>query len=299
MRGKHLIRKFVFFGLLAVVFGLAVASAQEISPTANGPEQLVSTVGTLNTDGTQSAAVTQTVNVNVPPATALHSTADNLTFDISKIGTDQGTDWWCVQGPASGAPGTLDPATGDYLYGPLSANYYGQTQVLPMGTYYDPTTWPKVTIHGDHITQYPPGQLDSNSVLVSGSKEYFVCYRTFILQSFSNFSHYDLQVQRADNSNQPYPEPIYIQGNTFCSYAADQPTGLFALPADGSGTAHLIPAPIGTGPTGAAAEACGQTDYQSWLKNLVVVAVKIDGEHYGTSTTTLTYTLVSADSALN
>jgi len=285
-----MVRKFITVGFLALVFGLAVASAQEIQPTADANQAV--------NIGASSATVNQQVNVTVPPVTALHNTAGALTFDIGDLGS-QGTDWYCVQGPTSGGQiGTLNPATGDYELG-LGSDFYGQTQVLPMGTYYSATSWPNVTIHGTQVTQYPPANV-TDGVLVAGSKNYFVCYRTFILQTFSNYSNYDLQVTRSDaGANQAYPEPVYIQGNTYCSYTADAGTGLFALRPGSADPAHLIPASLGTGPTGAKAEECGQPGYKSWLDDLIVVAVKIDGEHYGTSSTQLTYTLVSADSPLN
>lgn len=295
-----MLRKLIIAGLFVLGFGLVVANAQEIGPTSDNNQQVNINVEGLDGGTGTSASVTQQVNVTVPKATALHSTAGSLSFDISQIGNQDST-WYCVQGAAANASsyGTLNPATGDYEAA-LGSDFYGQTQVLPMGTYYNATNWPNVAIVGQtHVSQYPPAELDGGA-LVPGSKEYFVCYRTFVLQTFSNFSNYDLQVSRSGTTDvQAYPEPIYIQGNTYCSYTQDQGTGLFALPSDGGPVAHLIPVSLGTGPTGAAAEACGQPGYKSWLDDLVVVAVKIDGEHWGQSSTTLTYTLFSADQPFN
>ena len=289
-----MLRKLMFVGFLALAFGFAAVNAQVITPTSDSNQQLDINVGS----GGDTAQVTQQVNVNVPPATALHSTAGSLTFDISQIGNQDGT-WYCVQGAASPTYGTFDPATGDYVMTGLGSDYYNQSQVLPMGTYYSIATWPAVAIHGaQQITQYPPATL-ADGVVTNASKAYFVCYRTFLMQTFSNFSSYDLQVTRDGTTDvQAYPEPIYIQGNTYCSAnSSDDATGFFALTADGGPAAHLIPVRWGSGPTGAVAEQCNQPGTKSWLDNLIVVAVKIDGEHFGNSSTTLTYTMVSADAA--
>lgn len=312
-----MLKKLIFIGFLAGVFGLAVVNAQSVAPTSNTQSYNLSLEGDGTNNGTQ-ASVTQTLSVQVPKATALHLTAGSLDFNIADIANNGGkaageNTWYCVSGPASDASkyGTLDTTTGDFT-AVLGSNFYGQTQVLPMGTYYDLTasSWPNVTIVGNqHITQYPPIALSSGSTsggtLVPGSKQYFVCYRTFVLQTFSNFSNYQLNVTRTDpttTGTTAYPEPVYIQGNTYCSAAGgsgyEHATGLFALDS-GSPTASLLPVNVGVGPTGQMAEACGQPGYKSWLDDLVVVAVKIDGEHYGTSSTQLTYTLVSADSAFS
>lgn len=296
-------RRLVFAFFVALAFGFVAVNAQTIGPTSDSNQQLGVNNGTA-TDGSE-AFVAQTVNVIIPAATALHSTAGTLEFNLNDIGSQDST-WTCVSAttPPSGA-GTLDTTTGDWTLDLTSygSEFYGQTQVLPMGTYYDPATWPDITVHGGGvIDQYPPATLGSDGKVSDASKQYFVCYRTFELQTFSNFSKYDLQVTRAPtgDSAQDYPEPIYIQGNTYCSFTATPPaaTGFYALDYGSTSPAHLIPQSIGTGPTGQVAEACSQPGNTSWLNNLIVVAVKIDGEHYGTSSTTLTYTLFSADGTL-
>lgn len=292
-------KRFVVAFFVTLAFGLVVANAQTVAPTEDSNQQFDVNVAGASTTGA-TASVNQTLNVTVPNATALHSTAGSLTFDINNIGSQDAT-WACVQGAPTGATlGSPDLATGDYTLdtSTISGDFFNQTQVTPMGTYYELTgaSWPNVTIVADHaVTQYPPIDVQGGT-LVPGSKQYIVCYRTFILQTFSNWSHYDLMVERNDPASEAYPEPVYIQGNTYCSAKNGQPTGLFSLDSN-SPSAHLIPKSVGVGPTGMMAEQCGQPGYKSWLDDLVVVAVKIDGEHYGTSTTQLTYTLTSADAA--
>lgn|GEM_PF-514477 len=299
-------KKLLILSALAT-FGLAVVSAQvatiQTTPPDNNQQLSINTQGVNGGNG-QTASVSQTLNVIVPKATALHLTVGDLTFNLGDLGSSH-SHWVCVSGPAANASkyGTLNPATGDYQ-SQLGSNFWNQVQTLPMGTYYSyvPGSWtttagPELNIYGAGVVnQYPPAQL-ANGQLVAGSKEYFVCYRDFILQTFSNWSYYDLTVTRTNPSSGAYTEPVYIQGNTYCTLTQDQPTGLYALGGnDGiSGEVHLIPQSAAVGPTGQYSESCGQPGLTSWLDEAVVVAVKIDGEHYGNNTTTLTYTLTSAD----
>lgn len=303
-------KKHIALLFAAAVVGFAVVSAESTvtittTPPDTHQQQNVNTDGISGGNGS-TATVSQTLTVTVPKATALHLTVGQLNFNIANIGK-QGNDWACVSGPASGASsyGKLNPATGDYQVH-LGQDFWNQTQTLPMGTYYGYVSgsWttaagPRLYIHGGSvITQYPPIQMNDGQ-LVAGSKQYFVCYRTFALQTFSNWSNYDVAVTRSNPSSGAYTEPVYIQGNTFCSLKNDAATGLYALGgSDGMKTAHLIPQGLAVGPTGQQAETCGQPGLKSWLDEAVVVAVKIDGEHYGANTTTLTYTMTSADAPL-
>ena len=279
-------RRFVAtLALLALFTGMA--TAQTVNPTAWDTNQQV---GLSDANG-DTAAVNQLLTVDVPKATALHLTVGELTFDINKVGDYANQDWYCTYGPASDTLGFTPLANGDYSD---NGAVFGasQPQIMPMGTYYEQTTaWDQITVKGGgEVTSYPPVIQNSNGSVDNASKRNFVCYRTFVLQTFSNWNGFTLDVKRDDpTSTAAYPEPVYIQGNMECYIHAG--TGLFALEPGSTDAMSLIPSPYNGAPTGAQ---CTNAD-SSWQDALIVVGVKIDGEHWGPSTTTLTYTLSSLD----
>lgn len=262
--------------------GACLASAQTISPTLGGSNQAVAT-------GTTTATMQQTVNLKLPEATALHLATTNLEFDISKIGQQDGT-WYC----AYGKPGS-DGVARDISDNP-GANFWNQKEVLPLGTSYSPTTeFGKITINaGPQVKSYPPVAL-VNGVVDNKSKAYFVCYRAFVLQKFSNLGNFKLSVSRDTPTGDRGKQLLYIQDNPCDSFG--QATGLYQL-MPGS-TRELIPLNLTKGTTGqrAAAGAAASTkfcrEYTSWLDDLVVVAVVVDGDLAGDNVATLTYTLES------
>jgi len=176
----------------------------------------------------------------------------------------------------------------------LGDNFWNQVQVLPGGTYYLPDGWPNIRPVGwGTVTSYPPIELDEEGELVEGSKGYFVCYKSTILQIFSNWDYWDLVVTREDTTDQGI-EHLYIQGNLCSTFG--QATGLYDLPDEAS--RHLIPKDMNFGPTGThtvGADLPEECTGKSWLDVLVVLAVKVNADRYGTNQADLTYTLFSAD----
>ncbi|XOB98023.1 hypothetical protein ACMC9I_08875 [Deinococcota bacterium DY0809b] len=280
-------KKWIVASLFAVA-AFAFAQTPVIGPTDEGADAV--------DKGADSASVNQTVKLILPQATALHLSTTTLTFDLSAL-------------DGSGWPHASDPLASDatiacvYAKGPdatkqFGDNFWSQTQVLPGGTFYSPTTWPEIAIEGGGVVDsYPPIEIGDDGELIEGSKGYFVCYKTFVLQLFSNWSYWDLTANRNDLDDEyPSIEHLYIQGNTCYSFANNEATGLYDLP-DGA-TRHLIPKDLNFGPTGDQVlgnnipESCKN---KSWLDTLIVVAVKINSDTWGESRADLTYTLQSAD----
>jgi hypothetical protein len=272
-------------GILAALALAPLALAQTVNPTTgNGPDAI--------NKGESQAAVNQTVELILPKATALHLDVTTLTFDLTAM---DGPNW-----PNSGADfgGKMVCVYGledDDVKTQLGDNFYNQVQTLPLGTSYNTATWPNITINGGGlVTAYPPIKLDKNGQLVPGSKNYFVCYRSFILQKFSNGKQWDLVVSRNDPQGAQSIQHLYIQDNPCDTFGA--PTGLYELP-NGT-TLHLVPRnqspDLQAGPTGSRSkdkpQNCG---YKSWLDDLVVVAVKVNSDLWGRSTANLTYTLAT------
>jgi hypothetical protein len=264
-------------GVLAFVG--AVAVAQVVLPTVgDGPDAY--------DKGVETASVQQTVILRVPQATALHLDVTTLEFDVTSL---DGEGWpnatpdfapymVCVYG--SSETDTL-----------VGGGFFGQQQVLPLGTFYavGPNGWPEIDVVGDTgvVTAYPPIKFDTAGELVPGSKNHFVCYRTFILQKFSNGSQWDLSVKRIDEAGTL--QHIYIQDNPCDTFG--QGTGFYELLEQ---PIRLVPLALGTGPTGFRSaknpEVCG---YKSWLDDLVVVAVKVNADYAGDNAAILQYTLAT------
>ncbi len=285
---------------------------QFTAPVTNGESYDTATGANGN-----KATVQQKVNLILPQATGLHLTANELNFDISQIG-QQGNDWACVYG---------NNYQGNDVSSGFDGGWSGQKQTLPLGVAYTTANLPfgKINVPGKKVTSYPPieftGSKDAGN-LVAGSKNHFVCFRIFKLQKFSNLGNFDLTVTRSGGMTTADAKPGGNPGSTegtFQVYMQDNPcyvwnragndggnaTGLYEVKQ--GGTIHLIPKAMGVGTTGALAasspENCFAKDkdgnYQgkSWLDDLVVVAVKVDGDKFGKNSTTLTYTLNSSAAA--
>lgn len=303
--------------LLIGLFAATIALAQDIStpvPTPLGEYEIMPTddpdspdaIAKNNAADGNGASVNQRVILILPRATALHLDATRLVFDLRAL---DGRDWpdsefdfgnkmVCVYGPGENAGqfGDYNPLTGDYEQ-QLGPDFYNQTQVLPMGTYYKITDWPNIAVVGAGLVDsYPPIELDEDGNLVPGSKNYFVCYRTFILQKFSNGLDWELQVSRDDANKDRSIQHLYIQDNPCTLVANGQTTALFELP-DG-GSLQLVPDSLSVGPTGSQTthpdlpESCR---LKSWLDDLVVVAIKINADLAGRTFADLTYTLVTTE----
>jgi hypothetical protein len=241
--------------------------------------------------GADTASVDQRVVLRVPRATALHLDVTELVFDLTSL---DGAEW--PNATPDFAPNMVcvyGSSPTDQLIG---GGFFGQQQVLPLGTFYavGPNGWPEVEVvnHTGLVTAYPPIQFDAEGELVPGSKNHFVCYRTFILQKFSNGAQWDLSVQRADPDYQGVEgalQHLYIQDNPCDTFG--QGTGFYEL---GSDPLRLVPEALGTGPTGfRSAVYPEQFGYKSWLDDLVVVAVKVNADYDGDNAAILQYTLAT------
>lgn len=287
-RRESVLRKISIVLIAALTVG-AIAMAQDysVAPT-RGPNQTDTYDKNSGTDGNQ-AKVTQTVSVTLPQATALHLDVTDLTFDLTAMDGatwpdstfDYGGQMVCVYGSSE-----TDQSAG--------TAFFGQDQTLPLGTQYDVLTYPNIVItnHGGAVTAYPPIQFDeATGQLVPGAKGHFVCYRTFELQQFSNGTQWDLSVERTDDIADNGIGDLFIQADPCDTWG--QGTGLYALPQ--GETLRLVPTGLAGGPTGAQAAlapaACGIT---SWLKDVIVIAVEIDGQVSGTSAATLNYTMTTS-----
>ena len=280
--------------VLTCTLGSAAFAQTTISPTTGGGADAFA-------KGENTASVQQLITLRLPKATALHLDVTNLLFDLTAL---DGAGW---ADRASGKAGGVDfDGQMVCVYGlsdtdkvsQLGDNFYNQKEILPLGTSYNLSagSWPKISVNGGGVVNtYPPIRIGANGELVTGSKNYFVCYRTFLLQKFSNGTSWDLTVQRTDNVSAPRAiKNIYMQDNP-CD-TAGAATGLYKL--GGSEAAgqplHLVPKNLNFGPTGsrtpAARERCG---YKSWLDDLIIVALPVDGELNGDNTATLEYTLAT------
>lgn len=280
--------------MTAALMGFAVAGAQTITTSpqgtdTGGPDQF--------NKGTTSASVQQTVTLKLPEATALHLDASQLTFDLSQLGNQDNT-WYCAYGVGEGS---------DVSVATQGTDYWNQTVVLPLGTNYTPdkNKFGNVTVNaGAKVTSYPPIiQTSAGAEVNNTSKAYFVCYRAFIIQKFSNVGNFKLSVTRDNPTGVMGRQMLYIQDNPCDTWG--QNTGLYKLP-PGS-TRELIPMRLTEGTTGARAAGnvtftdktvtsnartfCRQNT--SWLDDLVVIAVVVDGDRAGDNNAILTYTLES------
>lgn len=255
---------------IAIAALLCLSFAQTVSPTyGNGADQF--------DVGGNSASVQQNVNLILPPAVALHLDVSELDFDMSLLGTDA-ADYVCVYGRSA-----TDTNGG---------TFNNQVQWLPLGTSYavagnwSTSSEPRIEIRdaAGLVGSYPPAAFDEAGELIEGSKNHFVCYQTFILQKFSNHSGWSLTATRGGDG----AFDMYIQDNTICSFNANQATGFFRI--DNGGTINLLPSTLTADTTGNLAEDCNQVG-KSWLDDLVVIAVKVNGDPHGTNTAEITYTI--------
>ena len=279
---ETMLRKTLFvLGILALAGSFAMAQ-YVVQPTVeDGPDAY--------DKGVDAASVDQTVILRVPQATALHLDVTELVFDITSL---DGEGW--PESTTDFAPYMVCVYGTSEFDVEMGGGFFGQQQVLPLGTYYavGPNGWPEIEVvnHNGLVTAYPPIQFDGEGELVPGSKNHFVCYRTFILQKFSNGSQWDLSVERTDDAAaEGALQHIYIQDNPCDTFG--QGTGFYEL---GDEPLQLVPEALGTGPTGFRSatnpEVCG---FKSWLDDLVVVAVKVNADYAGDNAAVLQYTLAT------
>lgn len=262
-------------------FGFATASAQVIvglTPTTDGG-------GVYNTHSgayANGVSVNQRVNLILPRAFGLAiDTAHHLNFDLRHL-SDKNSQIVCVSGTKA-----------------VDVNVGNDGGVHPMGTYYTfGASFPNVSVQGGkQITTYPPVAYNTDGTVDTSSKQYFVCYKSFVLEKFSNVSGWHVSVSRNDASSNALGN-VYIQDNLCSAFGSESQTYLFPLPDQGS-VANLFKGAsedvLGnlTHTTGydAASKpaACGSNT--SWLNDLVVMAIEIDGQPAGRNSSVLTYTI--------
>lgn len=271
----------------AASFGAAFAQAVlvPLDPTTGGG-------GTAMTDGS-SAHVDQTVNLTLPTAYGIAiDDAATLSFDLSNLTSTNGVggELVCVTGIPNDKNEIVDQV--DATTG----------AVKPLGTFYSiGASFPDIIINGgEEVTQYPPVVVPDSGAIDLNSKRYFVCYKSFILEKFANVGGWNVTVSRSDDTLNALGD-MFLQDNMCSAFGAD--TKLFPLLDQGSlglfqgATDSRILASLAE-TTGEAAngandltDACGYGDPTSWLNDLVVLAIEIDGQHAGTSSSTLTYTI--------
>jgi hypothetical protein len=270
------VRKFMLLLFVAALATLGAAFAQPptLVPTTGG--------GGVQMTDPSSAFVTQYVNVHIPVAYGIAiDDAANLNFDLSQISGK--TQIICVSALATT---DLPQETGG---------------VWPLGTHYvNGETFGNISIiGGPQVTSYPPITQNEDTSVNVASKADFVCYRSFILEKFANTPGWDVTVTRNDEQVGLNSTPMYIQDNVCTDTSL--PTAMNPL---GNGDTvslfgpNTILASYGQETTGAAvaayndanpnSTACGAT---SWLNDLVVVGIKVDGNQAGTFTSDLTYTI--------
>ena len=283
------------FSFLLLLLVLCLTSAQTVVPTTDD-----SGSDPIN-KGSTSAQLNQEIQLILPQATALHMDVGTLAFDLSAL---DGDNWPHSGGSPLADEETIYCAEGlqpqDDVQAPNN-NFFTQSQTLPLGTHYgiSTDTWPNITVKaGAEILAYPPIRLDEKGELVPSSKNFFVCYKSFILQKFSNFPYWKLTVTRTDDPQADQAiQTVYIQDNP-CHDPGT--TGLFLV--EHNKPIDLLTRSIvnNKGTTGQAVLDAGDTiaeqcRYKGWLDDLIVVAVKVAAESHGTNRATLQFTLTSQD----
>ena len=284
---------------LCAVLGVAAAQITIFPTLGTGNDQIAK--------GLDSASVDQIVQLTLPQATALHLAADVIAFNLNYL---DGPGWEARAFGDAVLPDGVGYACvyvsgADVVSALGEGEFWGQTQVVPGGIAYHAETWDEIDLvyfgngmptnglvpDDQLVVTYPPIRIVEGTGLVEHSKDYFVCYQTFVLQLFSNWGRFDLQVARSDTTGQGI-EHLYVQANTCYDFGSG--TGLYDLP-DGQ-MRHLLPKSQTVGPTGTfSSEGCNPNS--SWMDVLGVLAVKVNADLYGTSTANLLYTLVSSDTA--
>jgi hypothetical protein len=271
-----MLRKLTFvLALVAVAGFVAAQTTLPISPTDQGKDTF--------SIGTTDASVKQTVTLSLPQATALHLASTEITFDLTSTG------------PGFYSPDNTAGLRCVYVEGPdeklkLGDEFYNQTQVIPGGIAYTAAVgaWDQISIAGELVTSYPPIKI-VDGALDPDSKDYFVCYQSFVLQLFANYADWELTVERDDMTKQGI-EHLYVQANTCAAFGT--PTGLYDLP-DGH-SRNLIPTNLNNASTGdLSADSTKCNANSSWHDVLGVLAVKVNSDTYGDNVANLTYTLLA------
>lgn len=148
------------------------------------------------------AAIAPEIAVTIPSVAQLAIGASTLTFDL---GADLASaELACVHGPDRGD-----------VFGGSDAS--GTETALPMGTGFRRGEYPRIQVEGrGAVAGYPGLAIARDGEMQPGSDEDFVCYRTFLLQRFSNLPGWELTVERDAVQDEGFPERIYIR-NSGCT----------------------------------------------------------------------------------
>lgn len=200
----------------------------------------------ITTTGTNMASVDLSGRVELIPLTSLRLPLTELTFDLTSSAAAPPD---CVVGSAQ-----LDV--------PLPTSTFQQPAVAPAGTSLHVQTFPNVTISGGQPANM--GDLPSSDPAL-------VCYRTFVLEAFSNRPNWQLTIDRLEAPAATQLRTLYV--GAACK--GEEDLAIFSLATQE--TALL------TRPSSSAD--CREV--------LVAVAIKPALESAGSSATVLRYTLVA------
>jgi hypothetical protein len=297
---KKILAVFALGGLVVGLCSQVLGQAVLITPTLDNP-LLADAIGGGANQGV--AMVQQTVHLKLPQATALHLAVTDLTFDMDTLG--KANDPYagkrvCVYGKLDTKPG-VKPGDPPIVTENVSDKPGALGAMKPLGTQYRFSgAWPNIEVdpdtHGGFVESYPPIRFTTgDKKLIPGSKNHFVCYSSFILQKFSNGSQWKLTVERLDDLGPGHINDLYIQDNP-CHQAG----GLELMKIGKAGTTVnlLSQSTVTGGTTGSHVRnliengdtTCGT---KSWLDDLVILAVKVDGEGSGDNIAKLKYTLTT------
>lgn len=265
-----------FLILAALAFaGFTVAQTTVLTTTATGADEF--------DIGNTSASVSQQVRLVIPPRVGLHLDVSQLDFDLDDINT---AEMVCVYGVSDDVPLSGSTLPRGLYYG-LEGTFGTGVNILAYGSGNSVV----------EVTQYPPARFDDSGELIADSKAGFVCFRTFIIQKFSNYeAGFDISVARTGGNYD-----MYVQDNSECSWNDFQfgvggldgngVTGFFKVDS-GSTVSNLLPGIYSADTTGNLSAACGSNDKGGWHDDQMIVAVAVDGQQAsGVDSATLTYTI--------
>ncbi|MCA1789960.1 MAG: hypothetical protein LC667_08900, partial [Thioalkalivibrio sp.] len=230
-----------FFLLFATLTLAGLVAAQTVALTTD--EDAVTPSPDQLSIEDQTAVVTQTVTLDIPAKVGLHLDVSNLEFNLADINTSE---MMCVYGVRED-DWPLENFLGD-----------GQDSYVPLGVYYatGQDVYSDITLLGQNgativpLTQYPPAVVPDGGELMDGTKAGFVCFRTFVLQKFSNYdAGFDLSVARTNGTFD-----MYVQDNSACSIFDGGFTGFYRL--DSTDPYSLLPEAYRSDTTGALSDRC-------------------------------------------
>lgn len=205
----------------------------------------------VTSTGTSFASVALSGIVDLRPQASLRLPLDTVTFDL-RPGADPQHVPACVVGTSSG-----DINTGDAL---------GAGTVSPAGTTFRVTPFPTIEVLG--------GEPVAVNELPIGNRA-VVCYRSFVMEAFSNAPGWQLTVDRPAAAAEHAIENLYVGA----ACRADDGVGMHRLDVDDEASLVVSPNP----------GSCSEI--------LVVMAVKPGQEPGGTAIANVRYTLMAPSEA--